>query len=421
MSKDLFRKEVFDERNSRYIGNVIITTPITYKVLVLMFFLIGCIILIFIYSGTFTKKVRVMGQILPENGLVRVYSSQRGLVENVFVRENSFVKKGDNLLEINNSIFSKNNDIYDSILSESISRKAMLGQEIDKTIAIHNDTISTLKNEVGKLSNEISNTNFLVFNLNSKIKLAQQSYMRYLTLYKESAASLEDLSIKENAYLDLKNQLKILQNDLMKLKVDLKSKKSEIEILENQQDNRISELRRQMSLMEQEKIQNEINSSQYIKSPIDGKISIVNIEKGQTSEVNKALITMIPKNENLICFLYIPSSSIGFIKKNSKVSIRYQAYPYQKFGLAQATITSISVSPIASSELNTLGNIPMESISNNEPIYIVKAKLDKQSITVYGREEVLKSGMLLDADIKLDTRKIYEWILEPLYSITGKL
>ncbi|WP_277914475.1 hypothetical protein, partial [Pseudomonas aeruginosa] len=32
-----------------------------------------------------------------------------------------------------------------------------------------------------------------------------------------------------------------------------------------------------------------------------------------------------------------------------------------------------------------------------------------------------QSGMLLDADILQDTRRLYEWVLEPLYSLTGKL
>ncbi|SST67271.1 type I secretion membrane fusion protein, HlyD family [Acinetobacter baumannii] len=62
----------------------------------------------------------------------------------------------------------------------------------------------------------------------------------------------------------------------------------------------------------------------------------------------------------------------------------------------------------------------MDSILNNEPIYLVKVKLEKQTIAVYGENIPLKSGMLLEADIKLDTRKIYEWILEPLYTISGK-
>jgi membrane fusion protein len=29
--------------------------------------------------------------------------------------------------------------------------------------------------------------------------------------------------------------------------------------------------------------------------------------------------------------------------------------------------------------------------------------------------------MLVDADILQEKRKLYEWVLEPLYSLTGKL
>ncbi|WP_114258701.1 hypothetical protein [Acinetobacter nosocomialis] len=45
----------------------------------------------------------------------------------------------------------------------------------------------------------------------------------------------------------------------------------------------------------------------------------------------------------------------------------------------------------------------------------------KQTITAYGEEVNLKIGMLLEADIKLEKRKIYEWILEPLYTVTGNI
>ncbi|HCU85527.1 MAG TPA: secretion protein HlyD, partial [Methylophilus sp.] len=30
-------------------------------------------------------------------------------------------------------------------------------------------------------------------------------------------------------------------------------------------------------------------------------------------------------------------------------------------------------------------------------------------------------GMLLDADVMLERRRLYEWVLEPLISLTGKL
>jgi membrane fusion protein len=34
---------------------------------------------------------------------------------------------------------------------------------------------------------------------------------------------------------------------------------------------------------------------------------------------------------------------------------------------------------------------------------------------------VLQAGMLLEADILQETRRLYEWLLEPLYSISGKM
>ena len=47
--------------------------------------------------------------------------------------------------------------------------------------------------------------------------------------------------------------------------------------------------------------------------------------------------------------------------------------------------------------------------------------LERQAITAYGKPEALRPGMLVDADILGEKRKLYEWVLEPLYSVQGKL
>lgn len=53
--------------------------------------------------------------------------------------------------------------------------------------------------------------------------------------------------------------------------------------------------------------------------------------------------------------------------------------------------------------------------------YRVLVALDRQTITAYGKLESLRPGMLLDADILGERRRLYEWVLEPLYSVKGKL
>ena len=107
--------------------------------------------------------------------------------------------------------------------------------------------------------------------------------------------------------------------------------------------------------------------------------------------------------------------------------MRYQAYPYQKFGHAQGKIISIAKTALGKQELASLGGASADSENQmvqaqaNEPVYLVKVKLEKQTIKVYGKNKPLQIGMVVEADILHERKKLYEWVLDPLYSISGKL
>ncbi len=56
-----------------------------------------------------------------------------------------------------------------------------------------------------------------------------------------------------------------------------------------------------------------------------------------------------------------------------------------------------------------------------EPVFSITVRLNQQSVKTYGTELPLQAGMRLDADILQETRRLYEWMLEPLYSISGRM
>ncbi|MCZ2136249.1 MAG: hypothetical protein LC098_12650 [Burkholderiales bacterium] len=56
-----------------------------------------------------------------------------------------------------------------------------------------------------------------------------------------------------------------------------------------------------------------------------------------------------------------------------------------------------------------------------DPVYRVSVRLKDQRINAYGTQHALKPGMLAEADIVQDTRKLWEWALEPLFSVSGKV
>ena len=136
------------------------------------------------------------------------------------------------------------------------------------------------------------------------------------------------------------------------------------------------------------------------------------VEAGQAVQSGQPILSLLPEGSRLRAQLLVPSSAIGFVKRGDRVLLRYQAYPYQKFGSHGGTVVRVSKSAIGA-------NAGREG--TNESVYRVLVELDGQSVLAYGHAEALRPGMLLEADILGERRRLYEWILEPIYSITGKL
>jgi membrane fusion protein len=53
--------------------------------------------------------------------------------------------------------------------------------------------------------------------------------------------------------------------------------------------------------------------------------------------------------------------------------------------------------------------------------YRVDVRPDDAYVNVYGREQPLRASMQVEAYVLLDRRRLYEWILEPLFSLRRSL
>jgi membrane fusion protein len=81
-------------------------------------------------------------------------------------------------------------------------------------------------------------------------------------------------------------------------------------------------------------------------------------------------------------------------------------------------VKAISNASISNAELS---GMTIEGLSATEPVYAITIKLDQQHVMTYGKQRPLQSGMRVEADILQENRKLYEWMLEPLYSVSGKV
>jgi membrane fusion protein len=149
-------------------------------------------------------------------------------------------------------------------------------------------------------------------------------------------------------------------------------------------------------------------------------VTAITAERGQAVSANQALASIIPAGSELEAQLYAPSRSAGFVKPGMDVLIRYQAYSYQKFGQARGRVREVSSTAMKPEEL-PLAGAALPAGGASEPLYRIRVALERQSILAYGEEQPLKAGAALDASVLLERRRLHEWVLEPLYTISGRL
>jgi hypothetical protein len=105
------------------------------------------------------------------------------------------------------------------------------------------------------------------------------------------------------------------------------------------------------------------------------------------------------------------------VKPGQKVRLLYDAFPYQRFGAAQGTVEAVSATVLMPQEVNAA----LRAEEVREPVYRIDVKLDQQSVNANGQEFTLRPGMLVNADLLLERRTVFEWVFEPVLELRARV
>lgn len=419
MSNKLFREEVLKEKTNKWVGEIVIIRPLSftfYSVFSLILILILIIVIFFMY-GSYTKKTSVQGQLIPNRGLVKVYSIDAGIILKKYVEEGQNIKKGDVLYEISLERIGTQGDIQDAISSQVKLRNLSLKNELAQVKISQNNEKLEIKNKINTYKVDLVNINNLIESQKNRVDIAENLLSRYKTLLQTDSITFEQYQQKKDILLEQDSMLQELVRNKNSILSDLKQQEIIINGLNANQDQHLEQLNRDIALTNQELTEAQSKGNLIIKASSSGIATAINIQEGQFVNNSTVLLSIIPKNSDLVAEFYVPSNMIGFIKIGDKVLLRYEAYPYQKFGHANGEISTISKVSLLSSDLPNVSAI----FPQQKSVYIVKAKLENQSIMTYGNQQKLQVGMTFEADVLQEKRSVFEWVFEPLISISGKL
>ena len=375
-AKTLFRPEVMQARQAAWLGGIRVGHNPSYSAVAgIALLLAGCLVTFAVW-GQVARKARVPGVLMPVQGTVQLNANAPGVLTDQLVQEGEQVSAGQALFVLGTDRPTAEGSAAVLLAAHFTQRRSTLEAERTARVQQTRQRETALQDRIHALDHEIAQAQQEALLASRRVALAQKTLGRYQQMAQEGFVSDIQAQNKQEELIDL-----------------------------------------------QARVENTLRNAATLQR---------HLPKGASVQARQSLATLVPVEANgqsktelqtqLQAHLYAPSRTAGFVQPGQTVWMRYGAYPYQKFGLAQGQVQSISATPTAPQDLPNGQSAALQTAAQTqEPLYRIQVQLKDQSITAYGDKLPLKPGMTLEADVVQEKRAVWEWVFEPLLAARQKV
>lgn len=370
--------------------------------------------------------VSARGIVIPDGEAKIIQPLDTGVISKILVKEGDFVKEGQPLMEIDPAttepeLESVQKNLEDTLLEIKRLNATASGAEFDAANEIsetaqiqqnlYNASISAKENQIAVKKLELSKTEEEL-----KASRAERSAkQQILGSTKDKEQRMKNVLdvIAYDDYQEVLNQIKTLEADVTKLNHqinELNTQKiqtlKEINAIEDEFKAQNLE-----KLADKTKSANELksnadqiifrNTKQTITSPCDGYVDKLFIHTvGGVVTPAQQLFAVTPVETPLLIKATVLNQDIGFVKEGMNVSVKIDTFNFQKYGMIDGEVKTVSKNSIEDEKLG--------------PVYEVYITPITHTLKVEGKDENIRTGMSLTAEINVGKRRIIEFFIYPL-------
>ncbi|PCE30525.1 HlyD family secretion protein [Burkholderia ubonensis] len=413
MTDSLFRQEALDATRHKLMGTVSLYSPPWRWLMIAVATATTLAVVAFLVFGTYTKRERVTGQLLPAKGLLTVAPPLMGTVTDTRVREGQTVAAGAELMAVSAEVATELGGTRQRVGEQLTLQRTRLEADLASQSQLRDEANRGLRSRAAALNDQLAQIALQKTQRTRQIELAQRQLGKLQSMREQGYASNSQVEQQETALLDAQARLQDLARQRLDVEQQLDQIRQQLRELPLNTRNQQNDIERKLADVDQSIAENEARRSVILRAPQASVVAALLAKPGQVVNAGQSVVSLLPQGAQLEAQLMVPSRAIGFVRPGARVVLRYQAYPFQKFGQQFGRVSEVSRTALSPQEVANLTgqtNVP-------EQLYRVVVALDRQDILAYGKREALRPGMALEADVLIDKRRLIEWVLEPLYAL----
>lgn len=401
------------------------------------------------FFGRAPEIVTAVGIASPDGEVRRFYAPIAGEVVDIFVTEGQPVTKGEVLARLNarGAIEAAMQALETQIQLEASERDydhfperkalmekkaAALERQIEVAERLHEHRVAEgldkLKRAQRARLQEVLGSREKA---RRKLEIARKEKAKYERLLKGGGVSKDQVELKRSEYLAARANFSIAEARFGELEFQLGQEDAEATSGLEESYQKLTDLRIELETL-QDRIINEESKvklalrSARLRAETASRVSFDDIDEenflriratesgvvtqlsvtqaGDKVEANTPLGGIAPKNADTILKIEIPESDRGLLRVGSLVRMKFNAFPYQRFGFIEGVLEYIS--PVA-----------QPSESSKSPAFEGRVKLNKDYFYVGDERYRLRYGMVAIAEIIVRERRIIDIVLEPFKKI----
>ena len=278
------------------------------------------------------------------------------------------------------------------------------------------------KATLAKAGQDLSASMEMESRLKQTVPIYRETEAAHQNLAKDGFISKLALLDKTRERIEKEQELKAQTHQVASLRASIEQSRKRLAQITSayrqQLENERSDANGQRLKLEQESGKQAYHRNQLELRAQDGVVKdLATHTAGTVVSPGTILLTLVPQNDPVKAEVWVTNEDAGWVEVNQKVKIKLAAFPFNKYGMVNGHVEYVS--PDAAELPDTRERDRKDTREHVMPPsgFRTLVVLDSPYLERDGKRFRVSAGMLVSAEVNLDSRTVVEYLLSPVQKV----